>query len=189
MSSVNILYFDKPGPANTEAVAKITAQRAAALDLRHIVLASNSGRTAKVFHRVIGDPRRRIVAVTSHAGFTKGDEVLMTPQKQQELEELGIRVVRATHALSGIERSVFKKFGTISHAEIIAHTLRRFGEGIKVCVEVAVMAADAGLAPTDREIIAVGGTGRGADAAVVMRAAHMNNFFDFKIHEILAKPR
>lgn len=74
--------------------------------------------------------------------------------------------------------------------EVIAQTLKMFGtEGVKVAVEVAVMAADAGLVPTDREIIAVGGSGRGADTAVVMRAAHMNNFFDLEIREIIAKPR
>jgi hypothetical protein len=65
----------------------------------------------------------------------------------------------------------------------------RSGEGIKVAVEIAVMAADAGLVPTDQEIIAVGGTGGGADSAIVLKAAHMNNFFDLEIREIIAKPR
>ena len=74
--------------------------------------------------------------------------------------------------------------------EIIAHTLRLFGgEGIKVAVEVSVMAADAGLIPTSREIIAVGGSSGGADSAIVLKAAHMNNFFDLEIREIIAKPR
>jgi uncharacterized protein len=58
-----------------------------------------------------------------------------------------------------------------------------------VAVEVAVMAADAGLVPTDREIIAIGGSGRGADAALVLKAAHMNNFFELEIREVLAKAR
>ena len=62
-------------------------------------------------------------------------------------------------------------------------------EGIKVAVEISIMAADAGLIPTDREIIAIGGTGGGADSAVVLRAAHMNNYFDLEIREIIAKPR
>ena len=62
-------------------------------------------------------------------------------------------------------------------------------EDTKVAVEVAVMAADAGLIPTDREIIAVGGSGGGANAAIVLKAAHMNNFFDLEIREIIAKPR
>jgi hypothetical protein len=74
--------------------------------------------------------------------------------------------------------------------ELIAHVLRLFGsDGIKVAVEVSVMAADAGLIPTNREIAAVGGTRGGADSAIVLKAAHMNNFFDLEIREIIAKPR
>ena len=95
-----------------------------------------------------------------------------------------------SHALSGVGRSITGKFGGVSHVEVIAHTLRLFGtDGIKVAVEVAVMAADAGLVPTDREIIACGGTAGGADTAIVLKAAHMNNFFDLEIREIIAKPR
>ncbi|MDH7570440.1 MAG: hypothetical protein QHJ73_12740, partial [Armatimonadota bacterium] len=77
-----------------------------------------------------------------------------------------------------------------SRVEVIAHTLRRFGgDGLKVAVEVAIMAADGGLVPTAEEVIAVGGTGRGADTAVVLRAAHQNTFFDLEVREILCKPR
>ncbi|MBM3213067.1 hypothetical protein FJZ33_12655, partial [Candidatus Poribacteria bacterium] len=76
-----------------------------------------------------------------------------------------------------------------SHVEIIAHTLRRIGQGIKVAVEISIMAADAALIPTDTEIIAVGGSGKGSDAAIVVKPAHMNNFFDLEIREIIAMPR
>ena len=51
------------------------------------------------------------------------------------------------------------------------------------------MAADAALIPTDTEVIAVGGSGKGADAACVIKPAHMNNFFDLEIREIIAMPR
>ena len=114
----------------------------------------------------------------------------LSDKKKKEQEERGIKVLICAHALSGVERSITNKFGGISRVEIIAHTLRRFGgDGIKVAVEVALMAADAGLVPTDREIIAVGGTGGGADSAIVLKAAHMNNFSDLEIREIIAKPR
>jgi len=106
------------------------------------------------------------------------------------MQSKGIRTLIGSHALSGVGRSISNKFGGVSHVEIIAHTLRLFGgEGIKVAVEVSIMAADAGLIPTDKEVIAVGGSGGGADAAIVLRAAHMNNFFDLEIREIIAKPR
>jgi hypothetical protein len=95
----------------------------------------------------------------------------------------------ATHALSGVERAVRKRFGTIMPLELITHTLRLFGEGTKVCVEITIMAADAGLIPVDREVIAIGGTGRGADTALFIKPATASRFFDLKIREIIAKPR
>jgi hypothetical protein len=51
------------------------------------------------------------------------------------------------------------------------------------------MAADGGLLPTDSEIIAIGGTGTGVDTAIVLKATHQGNFFDMRIHEIIAMPR
>jgi hypothetical protein len=59
---------------------------------------------------------------------------------------------------------------------------------MKVVVEISVMAADAGLVRTDEEIIAIAGTGRGADYAVVLKPVHSNDFFDLKVKEILCKP-
>jgi hypothetical protein len=51
------------------------------------------------------------------------------------------------------------------------------------------MAADGGLLPTDSEVIAIGGTGNGVDTALVLKPAHMRNFFDLRINEIIAMPR
>ena len=70
----------------------------------------------------------------------------------------------------------------------MAHTLRMFGQGVKVCVEIAVMAADAGMIPTTEPVIAVGGSGRGADTAVILQAANANRILSTKIDEIICKP-
>jgi len=190
MATGEILYFDRPGPKNTGALAVAVRERAQALGIRHVVVASNSGATALTLQRALADDGVAVVAVTEHAGWDgKGDDLTLTDTMRRRLEAAGVRVLTCSHALSGVARSITNKFGGVSHVEIIAYTLRAFGEGMKVAVEVAVMAADAGLVPTDREIIAVGGTGRGADTAVVLRAAHMNNFFDLEVREIIAKPR
>jgi hypothetical protein len=57
-----------------------------------------------------------------------------------------------------------------------------------VAVEIAVMAADAG-ALSGEDIVAIGGSGRGADTALIIKPAHQNNFFDLKIREVICKPR
>ncbi len=81
-----------------------------------------------------------------------------------------------------------KKFNTRIIGDIIASTLRMFGNGMKVVCEISCEAADAGLVRTDEDIIVVGGTSQGADTAVVMRPVNSQDFFDMKIKEILCKP-
>jgi hypothetical protein len=184
-----IIYFDRPGPQNTEAVAEAVKKRCEELEIGYVVLASNTGETALKFWEALKDTDVKLVSVTEHAGFSGGDKLFITPDRRKELQEKGVEVLIASHILSGVGRSISSKFGGISHVEIIAHTLRRIGQGIKVAVEISIMAADAALIPTDTEIVAVGGSGRGADAAVVIKPAHMNNFFDMEIREIIAMPR
>jgi hypothetical protein len=88
-----------------------------------------------------------------------------------------------------VGRAVRKKLNTYELEEIMAYTLRILGEGTKVAVEIALMAADAGLVSTKEPCVSVGGTGQGADTAILLQPAHAQNFFDMKIMEILAKPR
>jgi hypothetical protein len=57
-----------------------------------------------------------------------------------------------------------------------------------VAVEVAIMAADAG-ALSGSDIVSIGGSGSGADAALILKPAHQNNFFDMRIREVICKPR
>jgi hypothetical protein len=153
-----------------------------------VVVATSTGETGVRFHDALAGRDVRLVCVAHHAGFGKNDEVDLVPEHAATLRAAGVPLFVGTHALSGVGRSISAQFGGTTPVELIAHTLRLFGQGMKVCVEIAVMAADAGLIPTDRDIICVGGTGRGADTAVVLRPAHMNRFFDLRIREILCKP-
>ena len=185
----DIIYFDTPGPANTDGVIAAVAARREELGIDHIVVASNSGATALKLCDALQGTGTAIVSVAEHAGWRGDDESSISPEARRDLEARGVTVYIGSHALSGVARSISNKFGGVSHVEIIAHTLRRFGQGMKVAVEIAIMAADAGLVPTTRSIICIGGSGAGADCAVVLRAAHMNGFFDMEIREIIAMAR
>lgn len=189
MPSNEIIYFERPGQQNTHEVIGAVKKRCRELGISHIVVASNSGTTALALWEAMRDSGVKIISVSGHAGWSGGDEPSISQEKKDELEANGVKVLTASHALSGIARSISNKFGGVSHVEIIAHTLRLLGQGMKVAVEISVMAADAGLIPTDTEIIAMGGSGKGSDFAAVIKAAHMNNFFDLEIREIIAMPR
>ena len=189
MIKTEITYFDEPGANNTDHVIQAAKKRLQKLVIKHIVVASTSGATALKTWEALKGSNVSIVCVGEHYGFWGGDEQKFTEEMRKELESKGVKVFIGSHALSGVGRSITNKFKGISHTEIIAYTLRQFGEGLKVCVEISIMVADAGLIPTDREVIAIGGTSKGADTAIVLKAAHMHNYFDLEIREIIAKPR
>ena len=92
------------------------------------------------------------------------------------------------HTFSGLSAAMRKKFKTYVIGDIVANTLRIFGEGMKVVCEMALMTADGGLVRTDEDVIIIAGTGRGADTAVVLKPVNSQRFFDLKIKEILCKP-
>ncbi len=180
------MYFDKPGKDNTDQTLKLAADRAKELSINEVVVASTSGFTASKAIEIFDG--YRITAVTYHSGFKEPFKNEMSADVKADLQNKGIAVLAASHALSGVERSIAKKHSGAYPVLIIADTLRLFGQGVKVAVEVAVMAADAG-ALTGGDIIAIGGSGHGADAALVLKPAHQNNFFDMRIREIICKPR
>jgi hypothetical protein len=186
----DILYFTKPGNQNTAMVIDCVKRRIeTGQDIQHVVVASSRGKTALKCIKLLNGLDIKLSIVTLHAGFKEPGKIEMTNDMIKQIRDSGADLVIGPHSLSGISRSISNKFGGTSPVEIIGHTLRTFcGHGLKVAVEIAIMASDAGVLPVDRPIISIGGSHGGADTAVVMKSAHMNNFFDMEIREILAKP-
>lgn len=179
------MYWNKKGKTNTDATLAAALKRGRELNLKHLVLASSTGATAE---KVL-DSGFKVVCVTRHAGFSDPGEMGMDPAMRRKLQEKGVTVLTTTHLLAGVDRALRFKFQGLFPAEIIAASLRLLGEGLKVCVEISVMALDAGLIPYGEEIIAVAGTGGGADTACIILPAHSNYFFDTIVKEIICKPR
>ena len=193
MNGVNrkAIYFEKPGISNTEEVIEIVYERLKEGDVRSVVVASSRGSTGLKFARRMA-AETKLVVVSSHVGFTKPGVYNFDLKKLEEIESSGGKVIKQSHVLSGLERSFTNKFSGASHTEVLAEALRSlFGVGMKVAIECTIMAADSGAIPIDKTI-AVGGTytdkGGGADCAIVVWPSHSNNFFDFRVLEILAKP-
>lgn len=191
MNASEILYFDSPGAKNTEPLLGMVAERLRNGEIRHLVVATSSGKTALEAASRLADTDVKIVAVTLHTGFSDEGVRRLSQDAEKELERASVRLVCATHVLSGLERSFSRKLGGGSRTEAVSEALRSlFGHGLKVCVEVAVMAADSGAIPCgNEEVIVIGGRSSGADTACVIRPGHANSFFDMEIREILAMPR
>ena len=186
-SIVQSVYYKQPGQQNTARTLEIARRRAEELGIRTILVASTRGETgvqaAQVFQGY------DVVVVTHATGFVEPNTQQLTPEHRAAIETAGAKILTCQHAFGGISRAVRKKWGTYAIDEIVAQTLRIFGEGMKVCVEIALMAADAGLVRVGEPCIAIAGTGWGADTAVVLAPAHVQQFFDLRVMEVLAKPR
>jgi len=187
MTEIQSVLFAKPGSENTEETFRIAKNRAGELGIRTVVVASTSGETGVKAVQAFSD--YKVVIVTHTTGLQAPDVQELTPQNRAEILEKGGVILTAAHAFGGVGRAVRRRFNTYQVDEIIAQTLRIFGQGTKVACEIALMAADAGLIRTDQEIISIGGTGKGADTALVVKPAHTHDFFELSVKEVLCKPR
>ncbi len=180
------MYWQGAGAAFTQQTARVAADYWQTQELP-VVAASNTGDTIEVLCQA-GIPAAAIVCVTHMVGFREPGHDEMAAETRDALKAQETKVLTTTHALAGVDRALRFQFQGIYPPEIIAHSLRMLGQGVKVCVEIGIMALDAGLIPHGQKIIAIGGSGRGADTAVVLTPAHSNAVFETMIHEILCKP-
>ena len=183
-----VYYFDKKGPHNTEKTLEIALAGCKAQGISKIVVASSRGNTALKLRETAG-PALDIIAVTYSAGSRYIDDVEAFNQNADKLVENGIRIVRGIHALSGTERAFETKYKSpFVPLNIVADTLRMFCHGVKVCVEIAVMAAEHGYISPDEEVVAIAGSHHGADTAVVLKPAYAADMFKTKIRQLLCMP-
>ena len=182
-----VTYYNEAGKHNTDALLRSVKEYVEKEGIRNVVVASTTGETGAKASKIFKGCN--IVIVTHCFGFREPGKIELKDEYRREILANGTKIFTGVHALSSVERAIRKDFGTIQPFELIANTLRLIDEGTKVCVEITLMAADAGLIPVDKDVIAIAGTGRGADTALRIQPANSGRFFDLKIKEVIAKPR
>lgn len=181
-------YFEKSGRGNTDACISIIQQMLKEEDFEYVVVASTTGESALRLKEALSDTPATIVVVTHSAGFKEINQQEFDEEIRAELDQAGIPVHTATILTHSLETALSLKYSGVMPTQLIAQTLRRFGEGSKVCCECVMEAADAGLIPEAERVIAVGGTGRGWDTVCVIRSAASKRFLDLYVSEVRAKP-
>ena len=198
----NAVYFEKPGKEHTEETLKIALEAAKERGIETVVISSTTGWTALKALEIFDGSGLRLIFVTHQTGYRAPGVQLMPDETRKKLEEAGAIVVTSTDVLTGgvdvgISRQRPPKEAPLEGrlpsvvppvSTVIAHVLRLFSQGVKVCVEIAMMVADTGAITIDKPIVAVAGSHAGSDTAVVITPATSNRIRDLKIHEILAKP-
>ncbi len=181
------MYFERAGIENTEKTLEIAFRYARDNRVKHIVIASTTGHTARMVLHRFPYQSFTVVVVTHNTGFKNPGEQEFLGELRDELTLHGIRVLTGTMVLRSLGTAIRGLAGA-SEQDLVAATLRMLGQGIKVCAEITAMACDAGLAPPG-DLIAVAGTGLGADTACLMKGDSSNRFFHIRVREILAKPK
>ena len=181
----NIQYFEQPGQSNTDATLSAARARAEELGIRQVVIASSHGSTALRAREIFSGLPVEIIAVTINAAYSDLGWS-MTEAERKPLLEQGIQVLTSVHTLGD---DVNTAFDVKTPNVIVRETLYTFSQGMKVAVEIALMAADAGLLDMSGEVIAIAGTDNGADTAIVIKPAYSRKFTDLRVREILTKPR
>lgn len=190
-----VYYFERPGPQNTDLVVEAVTKHIERSGIRDLVVASSTGRTALEFARALKD-EARIVCVSDgpyrrEMGF---DWPCMDPKIKEELESLGTVILEsAPYVLHG---SLYDDSdpGIPSPIKVFRDTLYAFGQGMKVAVEVVLCAVECGALEPYKDVIGVGGSGDGADTAVVLRSTFPGTVFSkdkckrLEIKEVLAMP-
>jgi len=191
------VYFEKPGKHNTEKVVEAVLKRLAEGDLNTIVIASTTGYTALEFSQALqGQEGITLISVGETPLIREwGTEwPVLKPETRQDLERRGVIVADRIPYLMHSSVLDYSQWKAPSAEELLRETLYAFGQGLKVAVEVVLIAVACGFLEPFQDVIAVGGTSRGADTAIVVRATYPNHVFSqdaakrLKIHEILGKP-
>ena len=183
-----IFYFDSKGPVNTDRTLDIALECCRERKIQNIVVASSTGETALKLHEKV-PAETDITVVTYSAGSRFPEEVKQFLENRDEIMAKGITIVRGMHALSATEKAFQNKYKTgMMPLNIVADSLRMFCHGVKVCVEIAIMAAEAGHITPDQDVVAIAGSHRGADTAVVLKPAYAANMFETKIRALLCMP-
>jgi hypothetical protein len=180
---IKIRYFESLGKEHTQESLKIAKDYAEKNDIKSVLIASTTGFTAEKAVEVFKGSDVDLVIVTHVTGFLKTDHQQFPEELRKKLESQGIKFLTAAHAFSGSHKVV-----DCSSGKIIANTLRMFSQGVKVCIEISTMAADAGLVKSSEDVVVVAGTGKGADTVLVIRPSNSRNLFETKVKKILAMP-
>lgn len=166
-------YFENPGPDNTKDVVEALSKRLEETGIKTVVVASDSGETALELGKKI-DGKAKLVVISMET---------VAKDVRAALEKMG----------AIIYENCIPAFRA-KNLEHMKNTYYTLGQGFKVAVEVVVMAASEGAVKSGEDVIGVGGTGKGADTALIVKAAPPEDVLGkdirkrLEIREVIAMP-
>jgi len=192
-----VYYYKFKGEVNTEHVVKVAVRRALEVEASALIVASETGRSALKAVKLLRDLNAglKLIVVTHPPDETWGPEGkipigLRHPRNVKALkclESLGAIIVQSTRPLAPPSRSL--GWDEPLPEVIIDRVLSILGQGVKIAVEVSLMAVDAGAVNRGDVVVSLGGTFKGLDTAIVAKTTYSYYFLkEYELLEIIAKP-
>jgi hypothetical protein len=190
-----VYYFDQPGEENTQWVIEAVSQRLEAGGIRKVIVASTSGKTAVEFARSLKDKAELVCVSESPYRREWGEQwPCLKEEFRQQLEKLGVAIIDKAPYVFHSSVLDTARWSDVFPERLVKETLYSFGQGMKVAVEVALTAVSCGYVIPYEDVIGVGGSSKGADTAIILRATYPASLFDkdpakrLEIREIIAMP-
>ena len=183
------LIIEKPGKENTEKIMKLAKENAELLGISSVVIASTWGGNARAALKMFDPKITNLIIVTHNAYFRSETPQEFDEKLRKELLEKGVKVVTGTLAFSGVQSGLNKDYQIFDFTGLYAKLLRdNFSDGIKVCIECVLMACDSGAIKPGERVLAIAGTGSGADTLCLITAQTSRAFGKLRVNAIFAKP-
>jgi hypothetical protein len=195
MRKGNVMYFESPGFLNTDSVIEVTKERLKMRDVVAVIVPITTGRTLEKFVNKL-EKDAKIISI-SEDEVMKACKRISYPDKGVLGKLVRKRLDESSENDVNVRRDIFDiTFLPLCGDawSLIAETLYVFGQGMKVAIEIAIAAVEIGKIPSSTKVISIGGTGEGADTAVVLQTSNQKESFSSKpekrlsIQEILAMP-
>lgn len=177
MRKVETVYFDKGGPEHTGATLQAAKNRTDKIDIEAVVVTSSSGKTALEAARIFDGSDTRVIAVPFQKHLW---EKFSPPDSQMaaECRELGVEFLPDDPVLPLLDEE----------RPDIVNAWRTVSQGFKVALQVASMCVDTGLLEPGASVISIGGSGKGADTAIVVQTYGCGDVLKSNVTEIIAMP-
>lgn len=158
-------YYPTSGRENVNRTLALVKKTAEELGIDNVVVASTTGFTAKKAEVTFKGTGVKLTFVGTARERFPSDLI-------EELNEKGCNVC-FSHEVS------------YDYPDLVKMAYKRFCEGVKVAVEIAMIAAQEGYISTDKDVISMGKW----DTALVIKPSTSKRFHDLMIRELICKPR
>ncbi len=156
-------YFEKEGKENIDKTLELVKRYAEELGIKNIVVASTSGFTAEKAFETLKDLGASLTVVgTERSRFSSN--------LLKKLEENGHNVCFSREVPSDYPADASPAY-------------RRFSQGVKVAVQIAIIAAEKKLVSNEEDVISIGKW----DTALIVKPS--DKFAELKVRELICMPR